>query len=191
MQHNRIFIFIGPEGAGKSTQANLLATKTGLPYVSTGNLIRSFAENDRGELGNAARKMFASHSYLAAKFLKQIFIKTLNGKQYQRGVILDGSLRTYEETIQFDDLLKESRLTLPVVVLYIYISEEESIKRLVSKRRRRDDTIEGIKSRLAYFNDKLVERLQVIQSKYQLLTVDGMKPIAEVHKDVKNSINIK
>ena len=99
-----ILIFIGPEGAGKSTQALLLARALSLPHLSTGDMLRCFAKNDQGYLGDASRKMFAQNGYLDAKLINQIVAKSLSDKLYRKGVILDGCLRTYEETLRFNEV---------------------------------------------------------------------------------------
>lgn len=186
---NHIFIFIGPEGAGKSTQAQMLAKKSGLPCVSTGSMLRHFAAEDEGELGDACRKMFAENGYLDASLMNQIVAQTLaSGEKYKQGVILDGSLRTYEETVHFDEAMAKAGLSFPIMVFYILISQEESIKRLVQARKREDDTIQGVTTRLGHFHEKLDERLAIIKKRYQLIEINGMQSAEDVHKEIMEKI---
>ena len=188
--HNHIFIFIGPEGAGKSTQAKMLADAISLPCLSTGDMLRHFAHHDQGHLGDACRKMFAENGYLDAGLINQIVAETVKNEQYQRGVIFDGSLRTYDETVHFDDAMAQAGLHFPITVFYINISQEESIARLLQARKREDDTIEGIMTRLGHFHDRLEERLAIIKQRYELIEIDGMQTIEQVHEEVMKLIGV-
>lgn len=184
-----IFIFIGPEGAGKSTQAHLLALALHLPLISTGDMLRRFAKEDTGELGMAARKMFAENGYLDASLMLQMMEKQLQDALYAEGAILDGSLRTYDETLRFDEIFHHLHLHLPILVLYISIPEKESIQRLTYGRKRPDDIIESVKIRLSHFHERLDDRLAMIRKKYQLIAIDGMQDKEDVHKEIMEKIN--
>ena len=188
-QKNHIYIFIGPEGAGKSTQARMLANELQLPLVSTGDMLRHFAKEDTGFLGDAARDMFSKNGYLDANLINQIVAETLRDPQYSKGVILDGSLRTYDETVHFDDVFEQAKLHLPVVVFSITVPEEESIQRLVFGRKRSDDTISGVRRRLLHFKEKLQERMAIIAKKYALIEIDGVSDKDKVHNAIMQQIN--
>ena len=181
---------MGPEGAGKSTQAKMLALELQLPCVSTGDMLRAFAADDQGFLGDTARKMFAENGYLAADLINQIVGQTLQDEKYRKGVILDGCLRTYEETFHFDEVLKNAHLNIPVTVFSLTIPLDESINRLTFGRKREDDTIQGVERRLSHFNTRLAERLAIIEEKYHLITIDGKGNKEEVHETIMRELKI-
>ncbi len=179
-----IYIFIGPEGAGKSTQAQMLSQALSLPLISTGDMLRYFAKEDKGYLGDAARRMFAENGYLNAELMLEMMSKKLREDKYRQGVVLDGSLRTYDETVHFDEIFEQSHLHLHITVFYITISEVESIKRLAYGRKRPDDIIHSVKTRLSHFNERLEERLAIIEKRYQLIEINGMQSKENVHAEI-------
>ena len=58
-------VFYGPEGSGKGTQAKLLAEKLELPILTSGDLVRDAATNDRGIIGDACRQSLSEGKYVA------------------------------------------------------------------------------------------------------------------------------
>lgn len=188
---NCIYIFIGPEGAGKTTQANMLSEALHLPIISTGDMLRHFAKDDTGVLGTAARKMFAEHSYLDAEAMLKMMREQLQDSLYQEGAILDGSLRTYEETRRFNEVFEQLDVEPSVIVLFLTISHEESIQRLVYGRRRADDIIQSVEARLSHFHERLEDRLALIAKKYQLIEINGMPEKEKVHEEIMEKINGK
>lgn len=185
----RIYIFIGPEGAGKSTQSQMLATELGLPRVATGDVLRHIQEKDKGDLGKKVKKMFMDNGYLVADLILRIMGEQLRESVYSQGVVLDGSLRTYDEVMHFDAMLQRLNLQLPVVVLYLTIPKNESIKRLTYGRKRLDDIIGSVTTRLSHFHERLDERLAIIEKKYQLISIDGMKSKDTVHEEIMEKIS--
>jgi len=58
-------VFFGPEGSGKGTQAKLLAEATHLPILTSGDLVRDAATNDKGIIGEVCRESLAEGKYVA------------------------------------------------------------------------------------------------------------------------------
>ena len=184
----RIIVFIGTEGSGKTTMAKRLAEETGLPYVTTGDIIRDLAKNDRGALGDECREMFANHAYLDGATLLKILVHRFSQEDVAAGLILDGGLRTTEETADFASMLSEARLNLPVTVIHLRIPGWMSFERLMGEtgRNRNDDTIEGILSRLAKYYYHLGQRAMVVenQSGWQLIHVNATGPVEIVYEKI-------
>src|SRR3989344_7112273 len=177
----RIIVFIGPEGSGKTTQALKLAEATGKPYISTGDTLRDLAENDHTtKYGEACRKMFAEHAYLDGGLLLEILALRFGEEDTTNGFVLDGGMRTVEETEDFQRILNLSgRGDLPITVMLLIISEGTSIERLVGEtgRNRTDDTEHGVRTRLEKYFFKLEERLRLIAANWRLTPVNAEDPV--------------
>ncbi len=185
----RIVVFIGPEGSGKTTIAQLLANQSGKPYITTGSILRDLAANDPGPLGNACRDMFATHTYLAGSTLLQIVAQRFAQDDARGGFILDGGFRSVEEIQGFPEVLRQAKRNLPVAVVYLQIPELVSYQRLVSgkdARKREDDTMEAVSTRLSKFYFQLQERLNLIKSHpdWALVNVDATPPVDDVYAKI-------
>ena len=175
---NRIIIFIGPEGSGKTTNAKRLSKESGKPYLTTGDTLRDLARNDKGRLGDECRATFAEHRYVDGAMLLEIMQSRMSQPDTEEGFILDGGLRTLEETKGFRSMIESAGRFLPVTVILLDIPEEVSLERLVygdNARLRVDDTREGVLSRLSKYNTQLTERLTLIekQPNWRLVTIDA------------------
>lgn len=189
----RIVLFIGPEGSGKTTAAVPLAKESGKEYLRTSHMIRYVADNDPGPLGDECRAMWENSGYLSGPSLLLVLGKTLKDRQLKGGFILDGGLRTIEETRGFPKMLEEAGYSLPLDVIYLNMPDEESFVRLVTgknARKRDDDTPERVKSRLEEYHNNLEERLEFIrnQENWRLIEVDARQRKHEVFRDVVNSL---
>lgn len=179
-----LLAFTGPEGSGKTTQAKLLAQTLGLPYASTGDIIRAAADNDSTELGDACREMFARHNYLSPLLLLKILAKRLQEDDARCGIVLDGGFRTVEETEKFQSMLEETQRDFSVMVIYLRIPGWEGIQRALAGRRRPDDTSEALLSRLSSFYTGLGERMSFIRKKWPLFIINGRRPIEEINQEI-------
>lgn len=163
----RIIDFMGPEGSGKTYHAINLANQSGKPYISVGDILRDIAKTDSSELGKKVRDMFEKHVYLDPETLLLIqekYFSELCG--IKNGFILDGGLRSVEETIGFPEVLKKAHLKMPVDVIHLRIPGWMSFERLGSEngRKREDDTLEGVLSRLSNYYKNLAIRASTIQN---------------------------
>lgn len=170
----RIIVFAGPEGSGKSTQSKLTSEKTHLPLLSTGDLFRSLAENDKGEFGDMCRKMYKEKRYLTALEYRKIIAEELKKDEYKNGFVMDGGIRTSEETEEFENILKDADRLMPVNVIFLRMPGWKSMQRM-KERGREDDTFEGSLARLENFYDKLGTRMSFAKKNWnfgQVIVLD-------------------
>lgn len=189
MERIPLISFVGPEGSGKSTQAKLLAQQLGFPYTSTGDMIRDAAANDKTQLGDACRKMFEEHSYLPAPLLLKIVANRLQKDDVAKGIVIDGGLRTLEETENFEKVLTEAGGNFDVKVVFLKLPAWEAADRLINGRKRSDDTTDAVLNRLKCFYDNLGKRISYIRNNWNfvMIPVSG-KSIEEVNGEVVKAI---
>ncbi len=158
--------FIGPEGSGKSTAAKGLSELSGKPYVSVGDILRYMAANDETPLGDECRDMFANHRYMEPSALLRILSQGFKRKEYEDGFILDGGLRTVEETLGFWEMLEEADRKMDMTVIHIRIPGWLGAERLTGEngRGRVDDTVDGVLSRMSNFYKDLGIRASIIRA---------------------------
>lgn len=186
----QIIIFIGPEGSGKTSIGKQIAEMSGKPYISTGDIIRDLAANDPGEMGEACRKMFSENAYLAPQMLLEIVNNRLSAEDTKNGFVMDGGLRTTEETRDFPDTLRIVGREMPVTVVQLKIPGWMSFQRLMEKRKRNDDTVDGITKRLSKYYLELGQRASLIRNHngWKLLHIDATIDQELVLENVKNSL---
>ncbi len=194
----QIIVLIGPEGSGKTTIGENLAKNFNKPYITTGGIFRDLRDNDPGPLGDACREMFANNEYIDSKTLLDCLATRLTKPDTANGCVLDGALRTTEETYNFDKMLKTVGRGMPLTIIYLDIPAWTSFERLVTgpvARKRTDgkgggDTQAGVAKRLSNFYFGLRDRLNIIadQKNWNLVRIDATKNPEEVYKRVENSV---
>lgn len=128
-------IFFGPPGAGKGTQAKIVSSKTGLPHIDTGSLIREAIKNQT-ELGKKAKEFVESGKLvpddLVIGLIKEAIVGTRHDTPSQ-GFILDGYPRTIPQADALKKMLTELQLEPPKVI-NVQAPESILIQRLSSRR---------------------------------------------------------
>jgi adenylate kinase family enzyme len=178
MNGAEIINFKGPEGSGKSTIARLLAARINKPLVSTGDILRFVAETDMTELGDECRDMFKNDRYMKAEILLKILVAGLGGRDdLSGGFVMDGGLRTVEETKGYREMLRSAKRDFPLKVVKLDVPDSVGIARLVGNTRpgRKPDTIESVQERLRNYHYRLFERLALIRQmdRCELIEIDA------------------
>src|SRR3989344_271112 len=114
-------VIIGIQGAGKSTQGNLLAEKIGVPYLSTGHIFRQIAK-EKTVLGRRVKEIMTAGLLQPDDLTVQVVEKYLKRSEYEKGYIIDGFPRTLEQVEMFKNNVDK--------VVYLNISNEEALRRL-------------------------------------------------------------
>jgi adenylate kinase len=125
-------IFIGPPGAGKGTQAQLLQRHEGIPQISTGDILRA-AIRAQTALGLRAQMYMNRGELVPDDVMIKIVEDRLNQPDAQRGFVLDGFPRTVGQAVALDQVLAAGRRHIDVVV-YFDVSDEVIVHRLAGRR---------------------------------------------------------
>ncbi|MCL4397805.1 adenylate kinase [Patescibacteria group bacterium] len=172
---------MGPQGSGKSTQADLLAKKLNLLRISSGDIARQLINEDSEE-GRKAWEYYNRGELIPDEILfarlKQYFLSP----QAANGFVLDGYPRNMEQAIPFEEMLKNNGKRMDKVIL-INLPDEVGIQRMmsrISKENRSDDTPEAIKTRLGIYHQQTQPILDYYRRQGILSEVDGSGTIPEV-----------
>lgn len=183
-------VFFGPEGSGKGTQAKLLGDKLRLPILTSGDLVRDAAENDKGIIGEVCRQALSEGKYVADSEMFVLWKWRLKDEDAKGGWIMDGFPRNLEQAKFLDDKIEKYGYKIEKV-FYLPIPESESYKRLAARGRplhpgssELHDSPERIKQRLSIYKEGESDVLQYYQKKGVLVTIDAHKPKDIVHQEI-------
>src|SRR5688572_10876342 len=123
-----IIVLLGPPGAGKGTQGDLLAQKLGIPKIATGDVLRK-AVREGTPMGRAAKAAMDRGDLVPDEVILGIMKEALSGPETARGVILDGVVRTVPQAAGLNQVLAELGRPLDAVLLFD-VQEEELVRRL-------------------------------------------------------------
>ena len=130
-------ILIGPPGAGKGTQAQLLVERLGIPQISTGEMLREAVASGTG-VGPRVRDIMARGELVPDSMVIEIVRARLQRPDCRPGFILDGFPRTPEQARALDALLRDLHLA-PVRVIALEVPEDELLRRILNRGEGRDD----------------------------------------------------
>jgi adenylate kinase len=174
-------ILIGIQGAGKSTQGNLLSEKLKLPYLSTGHIFRDLAKEKTPEGRYLKETMNAGYLIPDDKTLK-IVSDYLHRPNYENGYILDGFPRTLEQAEKFENGIDK--------VVYLMVSDKEALWRISGRDdNREDDTLAAIRKRIGLFHEHTKPVLEHYREKGVLVEVDGEKSVEEINQEIMSKIS--
>jgi len=212
----RFVVLLGSPGAGKGTQAKLLAQALGIPHVSSGDLFRDNLGR-KTELGLLAKQYMDRGALVPDDVTIRMVAERLGRPDYAGGAILDGFPRTLEQADALDELL-EARGQRVAVVPLIQVRDEEVIRRLAARRtcrkcgavynlvsdpprvegvcdacggelyQRDDDTPETVHNRLYTYYKETAPLIGYYFAKKLLVEIDGERAIEDVQADLRAAV---
>lgn len=170
-----LIVLLGPPGAGKGTQGDLLAAKLGVPKIATGDVLRA-AVREGTPMGLAAKAAMDRGDLVPDDVILGIMKEALGAPAAARGAILDGVVRTEPQAAGLQRVLDELGRPLDAVLTF-EVPDEELVRRLSGRTvcescqtpytgrepgskcdkcggtlvRRKDDEPEAVRNRLAVY----------------------------------------
>lgn len=205
-------ILLGAPGAGKGTQAKIIADKYGIPQISTGDMLREAVAKGT-ELGKKAKEFMSQGKLVPDDVVIGIIRERLRQKDCEKGFILDGFPRTIAQAEALDRIMNEIGKKIDAVI-NINVPEEEVVKRIVNRRvcrkcgaiyhliydppkrkgfcdkcggelyQRDDDKEEIVRERFRVYQKNTEPLVDYYRKRGILHDVDGTKDIEKVNSEV-------
>jgi adenylate kinase len=209
-------VLLGPPGAGKGTQAERLVADFGLPYYSTGIILRAAIEAE-SELGREAKEYVDKGELVPDDLVCRVIEERLDSGEADDGFLLDGFPRTIGQAEMLESAL-DSRGRLLAAVLLIEVGDDEVIRRLSGRRtcvknghvyhlefdppknegicdqdgsrlvQRDDDKPETIKKRLSVYHEQTAPLVDWYEERGLLRRFDGTRTPDEVHARIRATL---
>jgi adenylate kinase len=210
------FVLLGPPGAGKGTQAAIIAERCGIPHVSSGNLFRDNLQNDT-PLGIKAREFMQKGELVPDDITIAMVEDRLSRPDCENGALLDGFPRTPEQAEALARFLNNNGKAIRKVP-FIHVDSEELVERLSGRwickeqghtyhtrynppknkticdvdgselYQREDDALETVKQRIRVYEEQTAPLINYYQEKGLLVQVDGTKGIEDVTRSLLDAI---
>lgn len=183
------FLLIGPPGAGKGTQATLLAQAYGIPAISTGDIFRANVKAET-ELGVLAKGFMDRGEYVPDSLTNDLVRDRLSHEDASAGFLLDGYPRTRDQVLELDDILGSDSKTLDAVIL-LKADPDELVRRLLNRAQeqgRTDDTEEVIRHRQSVYLEQTAPLIEIYSARGIVIEIDGLGQVGEVTERILNSL---
>ncbi|MEL4505069.1 adenylate kinase [Luteococcus sp. H138] len=174
-------LIMGAPGAGKGTQAKLIANHYRIPAISTGAIFRANIAA-RTPLGQRVDQLIGAGEFVPDVITTAVVAKRLLEPDASNGWLLDGYPRTTEQVEALDIILEDAKRHLDCV-LCLETDEETLIQRLVKRAEiegRADDNEETIRRRMEVYAEETAPLLAIYQERGMLVRVDGEGSVDEV-----------
>ena len=174
-------LIMGPPGAGKGTQAGLIAEHYNIPAISTGDIFRAM-KTAQTPLADQLRAIMDSGGYVSDEITNAIVSARLTEPDTENGFLLDGYPRTVAQVETLDGELEAAGRPLDAVVS-LQADVDEVVARLLKRAEiegRSDDNEDTIRVRLQEYAEKTAPLLDIYRDRGVLVEVDGLGPIDEV-----------
>lgn len=174
-------VIMGPPGAGKGTQAVVVAEQLEIPHISTGAIFRENMATGT-PLGIAAGLFMERGEYVPDRITNAMVANRLAEPDTANGFLLDGYPRTLDQVGELDGMLTAGGVSLDRA-LELTVDTDEVVGRLLKRaaeQGRSDDTEEVIRRRMEVYAEQTEPLTRVYAERGLLVRVDGMGSVDEV-----------
>ena len=206
-------LLLGPPGAGKGTQAQLLMSRFDIPQLSTGEMLRA-AVAEGSDLGKEAKVIMGAGKLVPDDLMIHLISQRIGRDDCAKGFILAGFPRTTPQAEALDTMLNECGLKLDKVIS-ILVDEDALIERISGRfsccdcgsgyhdsfkqpkineecdecgganfERRKDDNRETVTARLKTYHEQTAPIIPYYKADGRLAEVDGMADIDSVSEAI-------
>lgn len=182
-------ILLGPPGCGKSTQAEILTRRLGIPTIATGALLSDAVQKDN-ELGREAKEYMDRREMVPDELIFRLIKQQLGSPEAAEGVVLDAFPRTSRQATTVDRMLAAREQRVNAVLLFD-VDEEELVQRQLARapaEERTDKTIEAVKHRLGAYRGSTAPLVLYYRELGVLSIVPGAGTVEEVAEAVKKEV---
>ena len=206
-------VLLGPPGAGKGTQAEILKKAFNILHVSTGDILRDTVKSN-SPIGKKVSGYMEKGELVPDEIVTSLVNERIGKSDAARGVILDGYPRTRAQAEALDRALKETGKEMKAV-LYMRTSEKVAIQRLSGRRvckkcgknyhvtnmppvkenmcdicggelyQRKDDNPETVKNRLRVYEDSTKDLVEYYRTRSLLREVDGDSSAEKLFEEIR------
>jgi adenylate kinase len=182
-------LLLGPQGAGKGTQAKRISAEYALPHIASGEILR--AEMDAGtELGNRVKDVYDRGDLVSDDLMIELIRNRLEQPDTDAGFVLDGFPRTTVQAEALDSMFSDIGRNFSVTFA-LQIPDEVAFDRLRRRAElegRADDTDEAIQRRLDNYHRETEPLIEYYRTRGNLVPIHGNRTENEVFAEVQRAL---
>ena len=182
---------MGPPGAGKGTQAKVVADHFGIPAISTGDIFRANVSQGT-PLGVEAKKYMDAGEYVPDEVTNLMVRNRIDEPDAVNGFLLDGYPRTKAQVEELDGMIKFTGHQLDAVVV-LTVDRDEIVSRLLQRAEvegRADDTEDVVRRRQEVYAEETEPLIGIYRDRGILIEVDGMGEVDEVTQRIFDALDV-
>jgi adenylate kinase len=183
-------LLLGLQGAGKGTQAKLIAADYGLPHIATGDMLRAAIASET-ELGRKVKPIVESGRLVPDDLMIDLIRERLTQPDCAEGFILDGFPRTMAQAEALDETLAEIGRSLSIV-FELQVPDDVAVDRLLRRAElegRKDDTPEAIAKRIELYHRETAPLVEHYRTQGILVGIHGDRAVEEVYTEIQEALD--
>ncbi len=184
-------ILLGPPGAGKGTQAKVVAEHFGVPAISTGDIFRANVSQGT-PLGKKAQEYMDAGEYVPDEVTNLMVRARIDEPDAEPGFLLDGYPRTLSQVEELDGMIAFTGHRLDAVVV-LTVDSDEIVQRLLQRAEvegRADDTEDVIRRRQEVYLEQTEPLIGVYRGRGIVCEIDGTGEVDDVTKRIFDSLDV-
>jgi adenylate kinase len=182
-------LLLGPQGAGKGTQASRISAEYGIPHIASGEILRAEMQADT-ELGRRVKDVYDRGDLVSDDLMIELIRTRLAQPDTEVGFVLDGFPRTTVQAEALDAMFNEIGRSFSVVFA-LQIPDEVAFERLRKRAEiegRADDTDEAIRRRLENYHRETEPLIEYYRVRGNLVPIHGDRSENQVFAEIQSAL---